>query len=375
MNKTDSVGLIQHLQQEIINHKLEGIALIPGPDFSYLTGLDFNVMERPVVLIIPREGIPALILPELEKEKTLELKFEINSLFFNEDQNTWPGVFKQALVETGLESGQIGIVPRGLRYLEYDYLREAAPDLQFISAQNLLSSLRLHKTEVEIASLSEAVRIAECAMAAVLPSVIPGITEKQLASKLVGRLFYEGSDPQLPFIPIVSFGENSANPHAVPTDRALRSGDLVLFDWGARIDGYYSDITRTFVMEDVNPELEQIAKFVYDANQAGREIVKPGIPAKDVDQAVRQVIESAGYGDYFTHRTGHGLGREVHEEPYISQFEDTILEPGMVFTIEPGIYLPGRGGVRIEDNIVVTDHGSTSLTSMSRQLEQLELVE
>ena len=124
-------------------------------------------------------------------------------------------------------------------------------------------------------------------------------------------------------------------------------------------------------MGDANPELEKIAQFVLEANTAGRAAVKPGTPTSEVDRAARQVIDKSGYGEFFIHRTGHGLGRESHEDPYISQFEQTILEPGMTFTIEPGIYLPGRGGVRIEDNVLVTDVGCRSITSMPRELSQL----
>jgi Xaa-Pro dipeptidase len=202
-------------------------------------------------------------------------------------------------------------------------------------------------------------------------AIKPGVTEKEIAGRLVGRLLKEGSDPELPFFPIVSFGENAANPHATPTERTLNPGDIILIDWGASHQGYFSDITRVFAMGDLHPEIEQIAQFVEEANAAARAAVKPGVPASSIDQAARQVIEDAGYGDYFFHRTGHGLGREAHEEPNISQFDHTILEPGMTFTIEPGIYLPKRGGVRIEDDIVVTEDGGLSLTQSSRSLIQL----
>jgi Xaa-Pro dipeptidase len=197
------------------------------------------------------------------------------------------------------------------------------------------------------------------------------VTEKEIASRLVGRLFLEGSDPELPFFPIVSFGENGANPHAVPGNRTLTEGDLILMDWGAGHNGYYSDITRVFAMGDIHPELEKIAQFVQEANAAGRKAVKPGVLASDVDRAVRKVITDAGYGDFFIHRTGHGLGREAHEEPYISAFDNTELKPGMTFTIEPGIYLPNRGGARIEDDVVVTQDGCQSLTIQPRGLTQV----
>lgn len=364
---------INRLKELMMENHLQGIALNPGPDLAYFSGLGFHLMERPVVMIYPQEGSPVLILPELEEKKIEDLTYQVRSFTYNEDPSTWPGVFQAALADAGLSSGNLGVIPRRLRMLELSYLQGAAPDLELESAQELISRMRMVKDEIEIEQMSEAARIAECALAAILPSIKPGVTEKQIASRLVGRLFQEGSDPEPPFFPIVSYSENSANPHAVPGERILREGDLVLIDWGAGYNGYYSDITRVFAMGDIQPELEKVAQFVQEANAAGREAVKPGVLASDVDRAARNVITKAGYGDYFIHRTGHGLGREAHEEPYISAFDDTELVPGMVFTIEPGIYLPSRGGVRIEDDILVTEEGCRSLTRQSRELTQLML--
>jgi Xaa-Pro dipeptidase len=355
--------------------KLTALALNPGPDLSYFTELDFHLMERPVIGIFPVKGKPVLILPELEAAKTEGLDFNVESYFYSEDQSTWADVFKTALTDAGIKSGKLGVIPRRIRMLELQFIKEAAPEVEIVSGQSIVNTLRMIKGDHELDNMEEAVRIAECALTATLPAIKPGVTEKEIASKLVGRLLLSGSNPELPFFPIVAFGPNSANPHAFPTDRGLKSGELVLIDWGANIEGYFSDITRTFAVGDVNPELEKIAEFVRKANAAGRAAVKPGVPTKQVDSAARKVIEDAGYGKFFIHRTGHGLGRESHEEPNISQFDQTILEPGMTFTIEPGIYLPNRGGVRIEDNIVVTEDGSRSLTNLPRELSQLIISE
>jgi Xaa-Pro dipeptidase len=361
----------QQLKESLIENGFKAAALNSGPDLTYFTGLDFHLMERPIIGIFPAEGTPVLILPELEKQKLSELDYEIRPFFYTEDQSSWQAVMTNALTEAGLESGKLGVVPRRLRLLELTYLEQASPDLDIVSVQPLISSLRMVKGDHEIELMQEASRIAECALTATLSAIKPGVTEKEIASKLVGRLLHHGSDPDLPFFPIVAFGPNSANPHAVPTTRELNLGDLVLIDWGANIEGYYSDITRTFAMGDIHPELEQIAEFVRKANAAGRSAVKAGVPASSVDQAARKVIDESGYGEFFIHRTGHGLGRETHEEPYISQYDKTILEPGMTFTIEPGIYLPKRGGVRIEDDVVVTEDGCKSLTHHPRELTQL----
>ena len=361
----------KQLQSKLSASGFDGIGLNPGPDLSYLTGLDFHLMERPVMGIFTKTGDPVFILPELEQAKMASLPFPVRTFLFNEDPATWTSVFTDALKEAKLETGTLGIIPRRLRYLEQSYIQKAAPGLALASAQSILSQMRRVKDEDEVKCMREAARIAECALAGMINAIKPGVTEKAIAGRLVSRLLQEGSDPELPFFPIVSFGENAANPHATPTNRILNPGDIVLIDWGASHMGYYSDTTRVFAMGDLRPEMDQIAKFVEDANAAARAAVKPGIPASTVDQAARQVIEDAGYGEFFFHRTGHGLGREAHEEPNISQFDHTILEPGMTFTIEPGIYLPKRGGVRIEDDILVTEKGGESFTQAPRELIQL----
>jgi Xaa-Pro dipeptidase len=365
----------KQLKQSLIEHNLKAVALNPGPDLTYFTGLNFHLMERPIIGIFPSEGSPVIILPELEQAKLNGLEYEIRPFLYSEDQSSWSNVIKEALLEAGIKTGKLGVIPRRLRLLELQYLEGASPKVEIISAQHVITSHRMVKGEYEIGLMQEAARIAECALTATLSAIKPGVTEKDIASKLVGRLLHHGSDPQLPFFPIVAFGPNTANPHAAPTNQELKLGDLVLIDWGANIDGYFSDITRTFAIGDIHPELEQIAEFVMEANAAGRSAVKAGITASEVDLAARKVINEAGYGEYFLHRTGHGLGRETHEEPYISQYDQTILEPGMTFTIEPGIYLPNRGGVRIEDDVVVTKDGCISLTHQPRELSQLLIEE
>ena len=198
------------------------------------------------------------------------------------------------------------------------------------------------------------------------------MSEKEIANELVIQLLRAGSDPGLPFEPIVALGENSANPHAVPSDRALHRGDLLLVDWGASYRGYLSDITRTFTFGDVSSELINAGRIVVQANQAASAYGRAGVSAGEVDRAAREVIEAAGFGEAFFHRTGHGLGLEAHEEPYIYAENKLILTPGMTFTIEPGIYLAGRGGIRIEDDVVVREDRLESLTGFPREVQPLE---
>jgi Xaa-Pro dipeptidase len=258
-----------------------------------------------------------------------------------------------------------------MRLLEFQHVRAGAPEADFPDASDALASLRLRKDPAEIQAIRAAVKVAQDALETTLSSIKEGMTEREIAAALNVQLLQHGSDSELPFSPIVSSGSNSANPHAAPSDRRLQRGDLLLVDWGAAVNGYMSDLTRTFFLDEVDPEWRQIAAVVRAANEAGREAGRPGVPCATVDQAARKVIEQAGYGDHFTHRTGHGIGMEDHEEPYMRGDNKNMLYPGMTYTVEPGIYLPGRGGVRIEDNVVVTDGGVDTLSDMPRELRRL----
>lgn len=352
---------------------LDSLVLNPGPSLVYLTGLNFHLMERPVVAIFLPGRAPILILPELEAAKAAELDFPTQVFTFKDNPATWTGIYRQALQVAGLDGKRVGVEPRRLRVLELRMLEEAAPAARFDSAEAVLSSLRLQKDDQETAAMRRAVEIAQQALLSTLPSVRVGITERELASELSAQLLRAGSQSEFPFAPIVSFGADSANPHAVPTGRRLDYGDLLLVDWGATYDDYISDLTRTFAAGAVESELERIAGIVAEANTAGRTAARPGVRAGDVDRAARAVIDRAGYGLYFTHRVGHGIGMESHEEPYLFAENELQLAPGMTFTVEPGIYLPGRGGVRIEDNLVITASGAETLSDLPRELIRLDI--
>jgi Xaa-Pro dipeptidase len=358
---TKLIKLMEQFQVDVI-------ALNPGPSLTYLTGLHFHLMERPTVLLIAKDREPLLILPELEAGKISTSRARINAITYNDDPATWQKSFKEAAGVYDLTHARVGIEAIRLRYLELEYLQKAAPEARFISAEKVFSNLRETKDASEIQQMRLAVKIAQEALSAILPRVKAGVTEKEIAAELTIQLLRGGSDPELPFAPIVASGANSANPHATPSDRRLKAGDLVVIDWGARSNGYCSDLTRTFAIGDLEPELRTIYEIVRKSNLAGRVAGKPEITAGNVDKASRDVIENAGYGVYFNHRTGHGIGLEDHETPYIFNGNSTILSPGHAYTVEPGIYLPGRGGVRIEDDMIITATGSESLSDFSREL-------
>jgi len=357
------------LATALVASGLDALALNAGPSLTYLTGLNFHLSERPAVAIfVPHEPI-SLIIPEFETGKYASHSFPAQIYPYSEDPATWAGAFQAACKATQLSGRRVGVEPRRFRVLELRLLEAGSPQTSFLSAEELVASIRMYKDDSEVAAMRQAVGVAQDALRATLPLIKPGVRERELASELTAQILRHGSDAELPFAPIFASGSNSANPHAFPTERQLASGDLLILDWGASVGGYFSDLTRTFTLGEPDPELAHIAQIVLEANTAARARAKPGVLAGQVDGAARSVIEKAGYGAYFTHRTGHGLGLEAHEEPYIRAGNRMSLEPGMAFTIEPGIYLPGRGGVRIEDNIVITATGSECLSDLPRGLE------
>lgn len=363
-----TIARLERLKSSLSTAEMKAVALNPGPTLTYLTGAHFHLMERPVVLLVAVDQKPVIVLPELEMQKVEQIPYPVQSFPYGEDPSNWEHAFRSALQALGLEGERVGVEPGQMRLLEYNYLRAGMPGIEFSDASGMLGSLRLRKEQKEVEAMRKAVQVAQAALKAVIPFIKVGMTEKELAAELVLQLFRHGSDAELPFSPIVSGGPNAANPHAVPSTRRLQAGDLLVIDWGASVDGYISDLTRTFAVGQVDAEFEKIHQIVQAANAAGRLAGRPGATCAAVDQAARQVIEESGYGENFFHRTGHGIGMEAHEAPYIRNDNLQALEVGMAYTVEPGIYLAGRNGVRIEDDMVVTESGSESLSDLPREI-------
>ena len=365
MNET-----LQKLQRLMREAALDLLALLPGPNLYYLLGIHFHLMERPTVLFVASDGQPAIVLPELEAERVSEALPSLMRFAYGEQEDDRTRAFKDAAHQFHAAQ-RVGVEPLRMRFFELELLRESNPTCQLESAEEVLLKLRLRKSREEIKLMQQAVMIAEKALQETLPGVRPGMMEQELAGELIVQLLRTGSEPDLPFAPIVASGPNSALPHATPTDRKLQRGDLLIIDWGARHQGYISDLTRTFSIGPATDTMRTIHALVEQANQAGRLAAHAGASADQVDHATRAVIEAGGYGGYFIHRTGHGIGLEAHEPPGIRAGNDLHLETGMTFTIEPGIYLPGEGGVRIEDNVAVAEDGLQVLSSLPRELIEL----
>jgi Xaa-Pro dipeptidase len=358
---------VQTLKQKILDFGLDGLALAPGPNMLYVSGIHAHLSERPILLFLPADDEPAIVIPTLEAMKAEAAGIPQERIFGWTDEEGYTAAFQQACAHLELSDYLLGIEALHMRVLELELLQRYAPGLQTSHAEPILAALRMRKDDAELAAMERAIRAAEAAMERLLPRIRVGQTEKEVAALLTQELLSGGGE-QIAFGPIVSAGPNSASPHATPTERPLQSGDLLVIDWGVFVDDYPSDITRTFAVGEVDEELQRAYAVVREANAAGKAAARPGATGQDVDRAARRVIDEAGYGDYFIHRTGHGLGLEVHEPPFMREGYTEPLQVGNTFTVEPGVYLPGRGGVRIEDDVLVTVDGFRSLTTFSRDL-------
>ncbi|RMF80452.1 MAG: aminopeptidase P family protein [Chloroflexi bacterium] len=348
---------------------VDAVAIVPGTNMVYFTGLHFHLSERPIVAIFLPDGALHIITPELEVPK-LDARPDLNAgVFMWNDVEGFEGAFAQAIADLNLTGKTLGVDGMTMRVFESQTFERADASLTISDVSLELIRIRSRKMPDEVAAMQEAVRISEMVLGRMLEWVEPGMTEKQISRRLAEELISNGTDG-LSFEPLVQTGPNSALPHGMPGDRALQENDFLLIDFGGTVNGYPADITRTFCLGTPTDEMQKIYDTVLRANEAAKAVAGPGVPMGAVDKAARDVITEAGYGEYFIHRTGHGLGLDVHEPiPQIAAGVTDTLEPGMAFTIEPGIYVPGLGGVRIEDNVVVTEDGIHVLTSFPRMLQ------
>lgn len=282
----------------------------------------------------------------------------------NNNNSIW-----EAVADLAEGKGKVGFDGDAYTFREAETLRRQLPQqAEMISVD--LRGLRIVKDDRELKNLWKAFKIADGAFEKLLKEVKPGLTEKELAARLEYYMRSLGSDG-VSFDTIVASGYRSALPHGAPTDKAVEIGDFVTFDFGAICNGYHSDTTRTVVMGMANSWHREVYTVVEEAHYRGLKAAKPGITGKELDQLIREYITSRGYGQFFNHGLGHGVGLEIHELPNINGRGDTVLQPGMVFTIEPGIYIPRKGGVRIEDTVVLTDEGARSLTGLKKNLTEI----
>lgn len=345
------------------------LAMITAPsNVFYYTGFNSDPHERFMALVIDmRKKETTLFVPLLDESAAAEAS-DIKKIIPISDAEEPFEVLSNSL---GAEIASFGVEMKALSLFRYHGLKEFYPEATVTNIEDAVNAQRIKKTPDEIVVAQKAIDIIEEVLAQGIKTVKIGMSENELTAELEFLMRTLGADGPS-FSTIVLSGKKSALPHGSPGERTFEKGDFLLIDMGVIKDGYCSDITRTFVIGEATEEQKMIYQIVLDSNQAGIDAVKAGVELRSIDLAARKVIGEKDYGDYFNNRVGHGLGIEVHEEPSVHENNTDIAEKGLLFTIEPGIYLPELGGVRIEDIVYINDSGEAEvLTSFPRELQIL----
>jgi Xaa-Pro aminopeptidase len=340
---------------------LDGFVVTPGPDLRYLTGYEGLTMERPTLLRLTRTGGAAMLVPRIELPSA-QAAAGIEGV----ELDAWvDGEDPYDLAARLLRGGRHAISDRTWASLLLG-LQAAVPDAVFVAVGSVMPGLRAVKDAEELAAMTRAGAAADAAFDAIRARPLSGRTEQDVAHELA-ELLRESGHGSVDFT-IVASGPNGASPHHDAGPRRIGEGEGVVLDFGGFVDGYGSDLSRTVVVAEPPAGFDEAYAAVRAAQQVAFEAVRPGVACQDVDRAARAVIVDAGFGELFLHRTGHGIGLETHEDPYIVEGNETPLREGMTFSIEPGVYVAGRFGVRIEDIVAVTGDGARRLNEAPRDL-------
>ena len=353
---------LARVQQAMAVRDVDIVMLSVGHDLPYLTGYHAMPLERLTMLVVPREGTATLVIPRLEEPRVAPHPTVFTTAPWNETDDP---IALTARLAKGARRVAIG------DQLWARFLVELLPHMagvDWIRAVDVVGPLRRVKTAGEIAALQRAGAAADRVAAQLHAGDIPliGRTEAQVSADISQRLLDEGHD--VVNFAIVAAGENAASPHHHPGDRVIRAGEIVLCDFGGTMADYCSDITRCVYLGQPSPDVRDAYAVLKEAQAASVASAVVGVTCESVDAAARDIIAAAGYGDYFVHRTGHGIGMEAHEDPYIVSGNTELLEAGHAFSIEPGIYIPGKFGMRLEDIVVATGSGPLPMNAVSHDL-------
>lgn len=349
--------------REAASQGFAALVVAPSPDLAYLTGYDPMPLERPTLLVLRPDRDPTMLVPELERLLAADSPAGDGIELVGWTDGVDPYAAAAALVPAG---GRIAVGDR-LWSAHLIGLQAAIPDAAFAPASPVIGRLRAVKDEDELAALRRAGRAADETFRQICGMTFLGRREEEIAADLAHLLVRNGH-ARADFT-IVASGPNSASPHHEPTGRTMLPRDAVVLDFGGELAGYYSDTTRTVVVGESPQEFDEVYRVVQEAQEAAFRAVQPGVEAQEIDRVARTIIDDAGFGARFIHRTGHGIGLEVHEPPYLVEGSDWTLEVGMTFSIEPGVYLEGRFGVRIEDIVAVTAGGAERFNRSTRELQ------
>ncbi|MGH2794177.1 MAG: M24 family metallopeptidase, partial [Actinomycetota bacterium] len=333
----------------------------PSADLRYLTGYDAPPLERLTMLVLPADGEAVLVVPALERPRAEDSGAGWVARITTWDETDDP--YTLVAEASGATPSRIAVGER-MWAMFVLALQERFSSAGFTSSTSVMRALRVRKDDAELDLLRRAAAATDAVAAGLAGEKVSGRTERSL-SRTIGEWLLASGCEHVGFA-IVASGPNAASPHHEPGERVIEQRDALVCDFGGTIEGYSSDITRTFVVGEPPDGFSDAYAVLAKAQDAAVSAVAPGVAAQDVDAAARAIIADAGFGDAFIHRTGHGIGLEVHEDPYIVWGNTESLEPGMTFSIEPGIYLPGRFGMRIEDIVAVTDDGVERLNQAPR---------
>lgn len=357
---------IKQISDHMERNNLDAVIITVPRHVYYLTGFASEPHERFLGLVLPKGEEPFLLVPALDAEAAAQAS-SVQRIYTHSDTDSAYEVLR-GLLPASL--GSIGIETEHWTVSRYEELKTYIGVSQVSSVDGLLRDMRVIKSESEIGLMKDAVALVEKVLKRGLEKVAVGVSETDLVAELEFQMKKLGAQSPS-FSTMVLTGPASALPHGVPGSRKISSGDLLLFDLGVYLNGYASDITRTFAVGEVSEEHRRIYNAVLAGNEAAIGAVRPDVTCASVDAAARNRIEADGYGPYFNHRLGHGLGLDVHEYPSLHGRNEAVLKAGMTFTIEPGVYVPGVGGVRIEDDVLVTSGGVEVLTSFPKELTVL----
>ncbi|WP_404409592.1 M24 family metallopeptidase [Jeotgalibacillus malaysiensis] len=355
--------MIEKIQTYLKDEQIDGALLTSTENVTYTTGFRSNPHERWLAVWIPAEGESILICPGMEVEDTKAAGWNGKVIGYSDTQK--PLELLKAEVN---HVSNLAVEKNHLTVDRLELIQQVFGDCIITAAEHFMNDLRVIKTESEIKRLKKAAELADFAIETACSELEEGKTELEVLAKVEYELKKKGIT-EMSFSTMVLTGENASSPHGTPGDSTIRKGDLVLFDLGVVYQGYCSDITRTVAFGEISDTQRDIYEAVLRAEMTALKMVKPGVMSSELDLAARKVIEDAGYGDYFPHRLGHGLGLNVHEYPSITSESNIVLKAGMTFTIEPGIYVPGVAGVRIEDDVLVTEDGYETLTKFPKSLQ------
>jgi Xaa-Pro aminopeptidase len=355
-------GRIDRARDELRNAHVDALMVGPSADLRYLCGYEALPLERLTLLVLPASGDPTLVVPRLERSRAEDsgAASVVRIVAWDETDDPY------ALVRAAAPGARRIAVGDRLWAMFVLALQAAFPEASFVRSTTVMRALRVRKDASEVDALRRAGAAADRVALALAGEHVAGRTERRLSRWISHALMAEGCE-RVNFA-IVASGPNAASPHHEPGERVIATGDTLVCDFGGTVDGYCSDITRTFSIGEPSAAVADAYAVLAKAQDAAVSAVAPGVAAERVDAAARDLLADAGYGEAFIHRTGHGIGLEEHEDPYIVAGNSEPVASGMAFSVEPGIYVPGRFGMRIEDIVVVTDSGAERLNVAPRDL-------